>query len=241
MCSHTWRKSIASQDANPVSARRQTPATSARPTAISGHAVDPGSAWDPDTDVEERPVHRVSGRWILDGSGAGYQRAFHAFRGGNADTDICRDPSGSRSVSWRASRRCCTPDRSSSSRRSRPDPRKGVTWWHYMRGADWRHPQGPKLDRSPEAPSGRARGLRRCRELCAMGRQDAAFGSRMGVRGARRLDARHMPGATNSSSATNIRRTHGRENFPGRASCRTGSKARHLSARSPPTAMVSST
>ena len=25
----------------------------------------------------------------------------------------------------------------------RPDPREGVTWWHYVRGADWRRPQGP--------------------------------------------------------------------------------------------------
>ncbi len=27
---------------------------------------------------------------------------------------------------------------------ARPDPREGVTWWHYLRGADWRHPQGPE-------------------------------------------------------------------------------------------------
>jgi formylglycine-generating enzyme required for sulfatase activity len=24
-----------------------------------------------------------------------------------------------------------------------PNRRDGVTWWHYLRGADWRHPQGP--------------------------------------------------------------------------------------------------
>ena len=27
--------------------------------------------------------------------------------------------------------------------KERPNPREGVTWWQYMRGADWRHPQGP--------------------------------------------------------------------------------------------------
>jgi formylglycine-generating enzyme len=37
---------------------------------------------------------------------------------------------------------------------NRPDPREGVSWWHYVRGADWRHPQGrgSSIDRKRRHP-----------------------------------------------------------------------------------------
>ena len=43
-----------------------------------------------------------------------------------------------------------------------------ANWWHYMRGADWRHPYGPESSIDALArPSGRPRHVRRCRGVCA--------------------------------------------------------------------------
>ena len=60
-------------------------------------------------------------------------------------------------------------------------------WWHWTRGADWRHPRGPgsTIDGLEHHPVVHV-DVRRCRGVRAVGRQVAADRSRVGVRGARR-------------------------------------------------------
>ena len=48
-------------------------------------------------------------------------------------------------------------------------------WWQFIKGADWRHPYGPKSNiNGLDESSGRARRLRRRARLCDMGRQGSA-------------------------------------------------------------------
>ena len=59
-------------------------------------------------------------------------------------------------------------------------------WWTFLRGADWRHPYGPKkldhgLGRRPRRP----RGVSRRARLRALGRQGPAHRGRVGIRRAR--------------------------------------------------------
>ena len=60
-------------------------------------------------------------------------------------------------------------------------------WWTFLKGADWRHPYGPKstingLDNHPVVHVA----YRRRARLCPLGRQGPADRSRVGVRGPRR-------------------------------------------------------
>ena len=77
---------------------------------------------------------------------------------------------------------------------SRPvDLRDWSQWWTLLKGADWRHPYGPKssindLDNHPVVHVT----LWRRTRLRHMGRQGAADGSRMGIRRARRPRRRRV-------------------------------------------------
>ena len=67
------------------------------------------------------------------------------------------------------------------------DLRNWSQWWQFMKGADWRHPYGPKsningLDNHPVVHVAYADAL----AYAQMGRQGSADRSRMGVRRARR-------------------------------------------------------
>ena len=57
------------------------------------------------------------------------------------------------------------------------DMRNHLNWWFYVPGANWRHPRGPasSIAKLKDHP-GRPRHLRRCRSLCALGRNGAADG-----------------------------------------------------------------
>ena len=75
----------------------------------------------------------------------------------------------------------------------RVDLRDWSQWWTFMKGADWRHPYGPKsninvLDNHPVVHVC----LSRCAGLRAMGRQGSADRSRMGIRRARRARRRRI-------------------------------------------------
>ena len=88
-------------------------------------------------------------------------------------------------------------------------------WWEYVRGADWRHPEGPDSDaHGLRPPSGHARRLRGRAGLRRVGRPRAAHRARVGVRRARR--ARGHP----------LRM--GRRRVPGRAR-----RGQHLAGRVP--------
>ena len=69
------------------------------------------------------------------------------------------------------------------------DLRDPHNWWTYVRGADWRHPQGPRQQPpgTMEA-SGGARGLRGRRRVCEVGWERTADRSRVGIRRARRTE-----------------------------------------------------
>ena len=72
------------------------------------------------------------------------------------------------------------------------DLRDFSQWWTFTRGANWRHPYGPRPSQGARRSSGRSRRLRDARRLCALGRQGIADRSRMGVRGARRTGRRRI-------------------------------------------------
>ena len=92
----------------------------------------------------------------------------------------------------------------------------GTPWWLAVRGADWRHPAGPRLrHRRPAEPPGRARLLARRPGLLPLGRQAAADRGRVGVRRPRRpRRARATPGATSSPRRAAGSATSGRATFP---------------------------
>jgi hypothetical protein len=62
----------------------------------------------------------------------------------------------------------------------------------FMKGADWRHPYGPKSNINGSTIIRRARVASRCAGLRAMGRQGPADRSRMGIRRARRARRRRV-------------------------------------------------
>ena len=74
-----------------------------------------------------------------------------------------------------------------------PDTRAvaDAPWWRQVYGADWRHPDGPRVrPRRARRPPGRPRVVERRPGVLRMERDPAADGGRMGVRRARRT-ARH--------------------------------------------------
>ena len=73
------------------------------------------------------------------------------------------------------------------------DLRDWSQWWTFFKGANWRHPYGPKsningLDNHPVVHVA----YRRCRSIRQMGRQGSADRGRMGVRRARRARRRRV-------------------------------------------------
>ena len=143
---------------------------------------------------EEAPVHRVTvdGFWI-DRTPV-TNRQFKAIRQGDRPQDLCRDSARSEGLSRRAAAHALR--RLAGVRAAAVDAfdlRDWSQWWTFMKGADWRHPYGPKsninvLGRS----SRRARVLFGCAGLCAMGGQGSADRSRMGIRRARRPRRRRV-------------------------------------------------
>ena len=112
------------------------------------------------------------------------------------------------------------------------DLRNPHNWWTYVRGADWRHPQGPGST-APGAmeASGGSRRLRGRRSVCEVGRKGAADGSRVGVRRARRRSrARSTRGATSSRPAGSPCATPGRASSRGRTCSATATSGQHRSA-----------
>ena len=102
------------------------------------------------------------------------------------------------------------------------DLRDWSQWWQFMKGADWRHPYGPKsnINGLDDHPVVHVR-LCRCAGLCEMGRQGTADRGRMGVRRARRARrCRVSPGATSSRPAAGTWPTPGRASFPRQNSAR---------------------
>jgi formylglycine-generating enzyme len=120
--------------------------------AGEAHAPFPDMAWIPGGTflmgsehhyLEERPVHRVTvdGFWI-DRAPVTNERfaRFVEETGHRTFAEIPPDPEqypgALPEMLYAGSLVFVKPSQ-------RPDPRAGVTWWHYVRGADWRHPQGP--------------------------------------------------------------------------------------------------
>jgi len=93
--------------------------------------------------VEERPVHRVKvdGFW-MDRAPVTNERfaRFVEETGYRTFAEIPPDPAeypgALPEMLYAGSLVFIKPD-------ARPDSRQGLSWWHYVRGADWRHPQGP--------------------------------------------------------------------------------------------------
>ena len=67
-------------------------------------------------------------------------------------------------------------------------------WWSYVKGANWRHPEGPasSLDRPRALPGGPDR-VRRRRRVCHVGGQAAAHRSGVGVRRPGRAERQALP------------------------------------------------
>ncbi len=78
------------------------------------------------------------------------------------------------------------------------DLRVWSAWWSFLKGADWRHPYGPKsningLDNHPVVHVA----YQRCAGLCALGRQGSARARRSGsMRRGAASRVRSSPGAT---------------------------------------------
>ena len=93
---------------------------------------------------EERPVHRVIRRRILDRSRTGHERPLR--RASSRRLGIRRSPSFRRirRTTLARSPTCCHPGSLVFVQPSHPVNLGDITnWWHFMLGADWRHPQGP--------------------------------------------------------------------------------------------------
>ena len=97
---------------------------------------------------------------------------------------------------------------------TKDDPLWPYQVWKYVKGANWKHPEGPATEhRRPHAASGRARLVGRRGRLLQVGRQTAADRGRMGIRRPRRAQGRRpIRGATNSCGTENGCSTSGRGN-----------------------------
>ena len=133
-------------------------------------------------------------RRLLDRPHAGDQSAVQGIRPRDRPRHHRRKSSPIRRIIPARCRTCCTPARWCSRRRTtRSTCATGAQWWQFMKGADWRHPYGPKsningLDNHPVVHVA----YRRCAGLREMGRQGAADRGRMGIRRARRARRRRV-------------------------------------------------
>ena len=91
------------------------------------------------------------------------------------------------------------------------------SWWKYVPGACWKHPEGPgaRVNR-PGPPPGRAGVVRGREGLRALGRQAAADRGGVGVRGPRRAGGRRFAWGDERHRTAMRWRTSGRASFPGR-------------------------
>ena len=136
---------------------------------------------------EEAPAHRVTvnGFWI-DRTPV-TNRQFKQFVEGDRLRHLCRNRARPERLSWRAAAHALCRLARLHPPPSQVDLRDWSQWWTFMKGADWRHPYGPKsningLDDHPVVHVA----YRRRAGLCQMGRQGSADRGRMGIRRARR-------------------------------------------------------
>ena len=95
------------------------------------------------------------------------------------------------------------------------DLRNWSQWWQFMKGADWRHPYGPKsningLDNHPVVHVAYADAL----AYAQMGRQGSADRSRMGIRRARRTRRRRIAWGDEFTPGGEHRANTWQGNFP---------------------------
>ena len=142
---------------------------------------------------EEAPVHRVTvdGFWI-DRTPV-TNRQFKAVRQGDRPQDLGRDRARSEGLSRRLAAYALCRLAGVRAAAGAAGLRDWSQWWQFMKGADWRHPYGPKSNinvrrtiiRSCMCPL-------RMRSPTRMGGQGPADRSRMGVRRARRARRRRV-------------------------------------------------
>ena len=131
---------------------------------------------------EEAPVHRVTvdGFWIDRTPVTNRQfKAFVKATGHKTFAEIAPDPKdypgalAAHALCGLAGVRAAA---------GRAGLRDWSQWWQFMKGADWRHPYGPKSNiNTLGQSSGRACVIFGCARLCAVGRQGPADRSRMGI------------------------------------------------------------
>ena len=87
------------------------------------------------------------GRWLLDRSHAGDQPSVRAIRRCHRSQDHRRNPARSEVLSRRVAAHAVRGLAGVQSDRTRPvDLRDWSQWWAFIKGANWRHPYGPKAD-----------------------------------------------------------------------------------------------
>ncbi len=153
------------------------------------------SAWArTGTIPEEAPVPSRHGRRLLDRPDAGHQPAVQEFVNATGYVTFAETKPRPEGLSRRAAAHAL--GRLARLLAPRPSGRltqTGVSWWHFMFGANWRRPYGPGSSITrPRRSSGRARRLPGCPGLRGVGRQGLADRSRVGVRGARRARRRRI-------------------------------------------------
>ena len=141
---------------------------------------------------EEAPVTPRDGRRLLDRPHAGDEPAVQGSSSRRPVTSPPRRFRPTRRIIPARCRTCSMRARWCSCRRAAlPICSDWSQWWTFMKGADWRHPYGPKsninvLDNHPVVHVSYCG----CAGLRAMGRQGSADRSRMGIRRARRARRR---------------------------------------------------
>ena len=115
--------------------------------APSGMTWIPGGTFRMGSDnhyPEEAPVHRVNvdGFWI-DRTPV-TNRQFKRIRQGDGPRHYRRDPAGPEGLSRRAAAYALRRVAGILAAHARVDLARLEQWWRFMKGADWRHPYGPR-------------------------------------------------------------------------------------------------
>ena len=167
-------------------------AGSRRSRTWSGSPAAP-SAWAPSSTIPKSARCTGARGRLLDGPLPGHERALPAVRGGDRPRHVRRDPARSGGLSRRAAGDAYAGSLVFVKPAGPVDLRDIANWWQFMRGADWRHPQGPRssIDGLRAAPR-RPRDLRRRGGVRALGGQGAAHRGRVGVRRPRRARRRRV-------------------------------------------------
>ena len=179
------------------------------------------SAWDPTITIPKKRRPSRVGRWLLDRPHAGNEPAVQGIRQGDRSRHDRAGSAGPEGLSRRAAAHdLCGLAGVRAAARASPICSDWSQWWTFMKGADWRHPYGPKsninvLDNHPVVHVS----LCRCAGLREMGRQGSADRSRMGICRARRARGR---GVRLGQRAHARRQAHGQHlagQFPDRRIC----------------------